>query len=146
MFGKLKNKFGFLIGNHLESCKEDISRMTLFLEKRGFICEKFFDCYPEEELLKFINKNNFNKNDLLYIHFSGHGKVIGKKINNKIEMISTWVNPDYTDCYSYNIDNILSSLNCKIILISDSCHSGNFGNFFIGNNSYLFIGSSSIVQ
>jgi len=146
MFGNMLNKYALLMGNHLESCKEDVKRMDLLLSKNGFKCKNIFDCYPEKELISYLNKYKFNKNDLLYIHFSGHGRLIGKKINNKMSMVSTWVNVDFTDCYSFNIDKILSSLNCNFMLISDSCHSGSFGDFYKGESPCLFISSSSVIQ
>ena len=146
MFGNILNKYALLMGNHLESCKEDVKRLDILLTKKGFNCESIFDCNPEKELVSFLNRYKFTEDDLVYIHFSGHGQVFGKKINNKMEMISTWIDQNFTDCYSYNIDKILSSLICKFILISDSCHSGNFGNFYTGIYPSLFISSSSIIQ
>jgi len=146
MLKDVKNVNALLMGNHMESCKEDVLRMTNLLNKFNVNIEKKFDCYPKKEILKFIKNKKFQKTDLLYIQYSGHGEIVGRKINGKIEMVSCWVNPDGSKCSGDEIDFILSTLNCKIILVSDSCHSGNFGNFYKGNNPYLFIGSSSIIN
>jgi hypothetical protein len=83
----------------------------------------------------------------MILYFSGHGKIIGKRIDNKMQMLSTWINHDGSYIDSYTIDKILSIITCqKIFLVSDSCHSGNFGNFYTGKTPLIFIGSSSIIN
>lgn len=146
MFKNIKNKYALLLGNHLDSAKEDIDRMNKLLTRLNFNCVSFFNCFPKEEIIKFINNNKLNFDDLLYVHFSGHGNIKGIKVENKMIMISSWVNPDISECYSIDIDKILSKINCNIILISDTCHSEKFGEFYTGNKPFLFIGSSSIVM
>ena len=145
--------YTLLMGNSLDSCIEDIKLMEDILNKLynstpKYIIKPCFNCYPQRELIIFLNKYShlFKKEDTLYIHYSGHGEVVGKRINNKLEMISTWVNPDNTHTYSNIIDKIWSRVNCQIILVSDSCHSGEFGKFYTGDAPYLFIGSSSIID
>ena len=95
--------------------KEDVIRMNKLLTKNGFICETKTDCYPQKELLLFLRNKDFD--DLIYIHFSGHGNNVGRKIQNRVEMLSSWVNPNNTECYSNDIDKILftqdNSLNCE---------------------------------
>jgi len=145
LFNKIDTIHSLLIANTIESCKEDVKIMkSLFLNSK--VC---IDCNTEKEVYNFCNNKKFNKNDLLIIHYSGHGEKIGKKINGKMSIISTWINNDIinndvTQTHSDTIDSILSKLNCQILLISDSCYSGNFGNFYKGNSRLVYIGSSSI--
>jgi hypothetical protein len=121
---------------------------------------KKFNVYVLAALKDFISSiPNLCSDDLLYIHYSGHGILVGKKINGKIEMISTWENDnDHNNdknynkdeikksTYSYEVDFLLSGLKCQIMLVSDSCHSEAFGKFYNGKSPFLFIGSSSIVN
>jgi len=140
--------YALLMGNSLESCKEDVKRMENILKEFHSVIEINYDCHPMEVMSKFIKKYStyFDSDDILYIHYSGHGRVIGKRIKGKLEMISTWVSSDDRLTYSYQVDRILSNIKCRIILVSDSCHSGNFGNFYSGKSPYLFIGSSSVIN
>lgn len=144
MFSNVKNIYGLLMANEILSAKEDVRIMQKILS--GNKIKLCFDCNPEKELLNFCNENKLETDDLLIIHYSGHGERKGKKINGKISIVSTWINPDDSHCYSFNIDYILSRLKCKIILLSDSCYSGNFGNFYYGKSLFLFIGSSSFIE
>lgn len=144
MFGEIDDIFILSMGNSIPSCKEDVNRLSNIFQSK--IIWKKFDIYPKEEIIKFIHSNNIKKDDLLIIHFSGHGEYVGRKINNKIELISTWVNSDKTYTYSDEICQILSQLVCKIFLISDACHSGDFAKFYNGNSHFLFISSSGILN
>lgn len=146
MFPQIGKIYALVMGNSMESCKEDVKRMTMLLSKYNGNIKTRIDCNTYNEIVYFCNSNIFNENDLLIIHYSGHGKNIGKKINNKMEILSAWVNNDKSLTCSYSIDIILSKVNCSKILISDSCHSGNFSNFYKGSFPLLFIGSSSIVS
>jgi len=138
--------FSLLIGNHLDSCKEDVKKMQNILKKYNSDIKTCLDCNPKKELLSYLKYRNMQKNDIFILHFSGHGERIGRKIKNKVELVSTWLNIDKTYTYSFEICDILSRLNCKIFLFSDSCHSGNFSNFYNGNNPFIFIGSSKFVN
>ena len=146
MFKDVKKIYSLLIGNHLESCKKDVEIFEKILKKYNSFIKISFDCNPQNEIVDFLKNKKLEKDDLLIIHYSGHGERIGKRINNKMEMISTWLNSDETHTYSFNIDKILSNLNCKIILSSDSCYSGNFGKFYNGNGPFIFIGSSNFFK
>lgn len=146
MFGQVENRYLLTMGNSLDSCKEDVKRIiSLYATQCKKVAEKY-ECFPKYELLEFIKDIIFESNDLLIIHFSGHGEYLGKRINGKMEMVSTWINPDGTHLCCDEVTDILSKLNCKILLISDSCHSGNFGKFYDGNNIFIFMGSSSILK
>ena len=137
-----------LMGNHMKSCKEDVYRINdIFSKYDNTRVVVSIDCYPEKELITFLNDYEIKERDTFFIHYSGHGDVIGKRINEKMTLISTWINPDKTYVYSTTIDNILTSIKCnKIYLLSDSCHSGYFGNFYKGKTPLIFIGSSSIIN
>ena len=146
MFSDVENIFGISLGNHLESCREDVLRFEKLFHKidAKYLC--LFNCNPQKEIEIFIQDKQLCEKDLLIIHYSGHGKLIGKTINGKMEMISTWLcNDNKTYNFSDDIDHVLSKLPCKILLISDSCHSGRFGDFYTGKNM-TFIGSSSITN
>lgn len=133
-----------LMGNSLQSCKNDTIHMEKIFKCYNSDIEIFTDCFPKKQILDFLNSKKITSKDILLIHFSGHGRLIYKNINNKLQPISNWVNPDNSLVYSYEIDHILSNLNCKIILISDSCHSEKFGELYYGKTPFLFIGSSKI--
>lgn len=135
-----------LISNSVESCKEDVRRMKILLSKYTNKIKTYIDCDIEEKISNFCKSIRFTKNNLLLIHYSGHGKMVGKKINNKMEMISTWINSDGSLTHSDNIINILTKVDCFKILISDSCHSGNFTNSYTAESPLLFIGSSSLIN
>jgi hypothetical protein len=146
MFQKLGKIFAISMGNHMNSCREDVKKMQSILAKLKINCIGIYDCNPQEEILKFTRNIVFHTNDLLIVHYSGHGDVVGKKIKNKIELISTWKTAEMKNNYSVDIDNILSNLNCRVLLISDSCYSGRFGDFYTGKQRFLFIGSSTIAN
>ena len=134
------------MGNTIESCKEDVKNMKILLNRYDAKIKICIDCHTLNEVINMKKSFEPHINDLLIIFYAGHGKMLGKKINNKMEIISTWVNNDNSLTHSDKIDNILSLINCNKILISDSCHSGNFSNFYKGDSPFLFIGSSSIVS
>lgn len=146
MFSDIDKIFAISMGNHLESCKEDVIRLEILCRKLNANYEGVFNCNPQKDILNFIVNKNFSNKDLLIIHYSGHGKLVGKNINGKMEMISTWISNDMkTLNYSNDIDNILSNIKCKILLISDSCHSGRFADFYTGEN-LIFMGSSTVTN
>ncbi len=146
MFTGLRRIFALSMGNHMESCREDVKKIQNILMKLKINCTGVYDCNPQEEILKFVENKNFQLNDLLIIHYSGHGEMVGRKIKDKIELISTWLTADMKYNYSMEIDAILSNLKCRILLISDSCYSGRFGDFYIGKQKFLYIGSSTIAN
>lgn len=146
MFNRINKIYCLLMGNHLDSCKRDVILFKEIFKKYSTSIKLVIDCFPQKELQKYLLEKNFNINDLLIIFYSGHGQRIGKKINGKVEIISTWINPDGTYVYSYIVDKILSSLNTNIILISDSCYSGSFGHFYQGKGPFIFIGSSNTIN
>lgn len=138
-----KSKNALLICNDMKSCQEDIFRLEKILKKYDFNISKSFASYPKREIQKFLKKENFTKDDLLYIHYSGHGVKRGKKINNEYKLISSWVNPNGSVICSDEIDTILSAVVCKVVLTTDSCHSATFGDYFTGD-SLIFIGTSKV--
>lgn len=147
MFLGIKRVFALLIANHIESCKEDVKNMANLLKNINIKTKEEYDCNPQTVLLNFIKGKDFCSDDLLIIHYSGHGRIVGRQINDKMEMISTWLSGDgKSNIFSNDIDFILSNVNCRILLISDSCHSGRFGDFYTGKFPYIFIGSSSITN
>ena len=111
MFSNVKRIFALLIGNHLESCREDVKRIKEILKIE---CHIVMNCNPHEELLKFINRELL-ESDLLIIYYSGHGKFLGKNINGKMQILSTWLNGDMSKhIFSSDIEIILSNLKCQI--------------------------------
>lgn len=148
MFKNVENIYALLIGNSLESCRNDVKRMKKLLNRYNYTVICSTDSYPEKELLKFLETygDKLTANDLFYLHYSGHGKLTGQIINGKMEMVSGWVNPDQSLVYSWTINRILSDFPCQILLVSDSCHSGGNGDFYTGDSPYVFIGSSSLIE
>ncbi len=141
---KSSRLFVLSIGNHLDSCKNDVHLLHSLLRPYTNYFYSYFNVDPYIVLTDFLQKNNLQTTDLLIIHFSGHGKNIGIKLD-KMYMMSTWLTHDYKHVISYNIDKLLSTLSCRIFLLSDSCHSGTFGDWFTGNCPFIFLGSSSII-
>lgn len=147
LFADVGRIFVLSMGNHLESCREDVRKLYNIFNKLKITSYLFiFDCNPKEQLMKYVQDKTFTEKDLLIVHYSGHGKLVGKQINGKMEMLSTWLSYDMkTNICSNDIDIILSYLRCKIFLLSDSCHSGRFGDFYTAFHM-LFIGSSSLTD
>lgn len=139
---KYKRKFALLMCNNLKGCQEDIIRLDKMLY--DFEKVKKIYCYPKKEIENFLLNNNFEENDLLYIHYSGHGVKRGKKVNGSVKILTAWLNPDKSVTTSNEIDAMLSKLKCDIILTTDCCHSSTFGDFYTGNSPYTFIGTSSL--
>ena len=145
MFSDLKyktdDKKALIMCNKLASCKEDVLRLEKILNGYGFdVCKKV-ECYPKIEIRKFLK--SVKSEDLIYIHYSGHGIKRGKMIDGKYKIVSSWVNPDGSVVCSNEIDNILSQYNTQIIFTTDSCNSAVFADFYKGN-SLTFIGTSKI--
>ena len=141
-----KKKKALLMCNNMKSCEEDIVRLEKILADYNFEISKSIACYPKREIQNFLKKESLEQEDLLYIHYSGHGIKRGQKLNNEYKLVSAWINPNSSATCSIEIDKILSNLSCKIILTTDSCHSSTFGDSFIRNstNSLTFIGTSNI--
>ena len=141
-----KRKKALIMCNNMKSCQEDIVRLEKILEGYNFEISKSIVCYPKREIQNFLKKESLEQEDLLYIHYSGHGIKRGQKLNNEYKLVSAWINPNGSATCSIEIDKILSKLSCKIILTTDSCHSSTFGDNFVKNstNSLTFIGTSNI--
>lgn len=148
MFANVKNIYALLIGNSMDSCKEDVKLLKGLFKKHNCIIKSVFDGYPDVELINFIKiySDKITKDDLFYFHYSGHGVLRGVIINGKLEMISGWSNPDLSITSSLIIDKILSGLYCNILLTSDSCSSGGFGDHYTGRSPYVFLGSSTFIE
>lgn len=160
MFNTNYRKMGLIMCNdyinnkkikNLPSSLEDSKRMKNILIRLGFIDKNIHvetNCYPEKEIKKFLNI--CKKDDIILIYFSGHGNnLLGSiKLPQDIGLCSSWVNPDGTNLLSYYIDKLLSQIlfKCKIILISDTCYSGKFIEYYKSKNNIYFIGSSSSIS
>ena len=95
MFSDVDKIFALSMGNHLESCREDVIRLEILCRKLNANYKSVLNCNPQKEILNFVANNHFSDKDLLIIHYSGHGKLVGKNtINGKMEMISTWICSD----------------------------------------------------
>lgn len=136
-----ENKKALLMCNNLASCKEDLVRLEKILIGYDFTVCKKINCYPKIEIKRFLK--NVEKEDLIYIHYSGHGIKRGKMISGKYKIISSWENPNGSFTTSNEIDELLSTRCEKIIITTDSCNSEAFTDFYTGNN-LIFIGTSKI--
>ena len=139
-FNSYKKKYALLMCNDLKSCKKDVEKLEKMLT--GFAITKKIHCYPKEEIIKFLHSIKITKDDLIYIHYSGHGVKRGKNINGNIKIVSSWINPNRTVATSDQIDSLLSSVRCNIILTTDCCHSESFGDLYSGTSPFIFIGTS----
>jgi len=133
--------YALLLTHDLKSGIEDVTRLKKLLT--NYKIHSVVGGIPIDEINKFINDNDLTEDDTLFIYCSCHGEKRGIKINNKIYILTCWINPDKSITTSQQIDELLSTVSCKIIFITDCCHSETFGDFFNGN-SLTFIGSSNI--
>jgi hypothetical protein len=139
---EFKNKKALLIGiNYLNTpyelsgCIRDIERMKRFLETKGF---NNFDMMTDLTDIKPTRINILNKiknfisdaidEDLLFIHFSGHGSYtydLNKdEIDGNDEAIVSCDLEYIIDDEIKSILNQFSKKNISIIGLFDSCHSG----------------------
>ena len=132
---------------------KDVNRLEKIiktLQNNNVEYEIYTNCNYYTVLLNFIDKHEISSDDILWIYFTGHGKILGKRINGNVKMISTWIynNSNNDECYvySYKIDSLLTGVDANIVLMSDSCHSGGFTNFYTGSSPLIFVGSSSIIH
>ena len=146
MFNNFNKKYALILSNNLPGCVEDVKRLSSILKQYNFILISLIDSYPKNDIINFLNKNKLNKDDLLYIHYSGHAEKRGIKIKDKCDILSCWINPNNSITSSYEIDALLSKINCNIILSSDCCYTETFGDYYIGENSFTFIGTSAIYE
>lgn len=134
----------------LNGCIEDTNRMADFLSTKGFttynILTDLTEIKPTKE--NILNKikdfvNSSNKDDLLFIYFSGHGSSTydndGDELDGSDEMI---ISLDFQPVYDDEIQNILkNNKNVTIIGLFDSCHSGTMFDlkysYDIPNNDYI---------
>jgi len=145
MFNIKEKKYGLILSNELKGCIEDIRRLNEILKSHNFnVIKNMANCYPKNEILNFINQYELKENDLLYIHYSGHGEKRGIKIKNKCDILSCWINPNNSITSSYEIDILLSKIKCKIILSSDCCYTETFGDYYVGKSPFTFVGTSTI--
>lgn len=141
---KIKEKRALLMSNDMESCQEDLKRLEKMLD--GYTIIKKSNCYPRLEIIGFLKKNpEFcnDENNLLHIHYSGHGVKRGRNVNGNTIIISSWVNPNGGAVISHEIDSIISRFKCNILLTTDSCHSETFLDTYTGNRA-IFIGTSKL--
>ena len=137
-----KNKKALLIGinyigtdHALNGCIDDVERMKLFLETKGF---NKFDTMTDLTNIKPTRLNILDKiqnsvnalveGDLLFIYFSGHGSYTydlnGDETDGKDELIVSSDLKYIVDDEIKNILNKFSKKNVSIIGMFDSCHSG----------------------
>lgn len=134
----------------LNGCIEDANRMSDFLSSKGFTTYDILTDLTEIKPTKdnILNKirdfiNSSNKDDLLFIYFSGHGSstydVDGDELDGMDELI---VSLDLQGIYDDEIQNILkTNKNVTIFGLFDSCHSGTMFDlkylYDIPNNDYI---------
>jgi len=159
MFSKSGRKIGLLIGNTYITnpdirsvpARDDVVEFKkLLIDRLGFKTKNIYISIDNKiiPIIKdFLKK--CKENDLVLIYYSGHGKSLRSSIYlpKNVGLCSSWVDPDNTTVFSYHIDQLLSEINikCKLILLSDSCYSGEFLRYYNGNNPVHFIGSSSSI-
>src|SRR5665647_2131001 len=92
--GNYNKKYALLMSNELLGCQEDVNRLEKILKNYDFQIFQEIICYPKIELLKFIETIQPKENDLIYIHYSGHGVKRGRFLNDNCEILSAWLNPN----------------------------------------------------
>lgn len=133
--------------NHLKSCVNDITVLkSIFKSQLKCKDENItvnYNCNPLTVLKQFIRK--IKDDDIVIIHFSGHGDKIGITRSGKTFLVSTWVTNRNKNISSYDIDKTLEKIKpkCTILLMSDTCKSGRFLNYYQGKNDIYFFGSST---
>ena len=142
--GNYNKKYALLMCNDLKGCNEDVKRLEKILTEYDFNIHIKVFCYPKIEIKYFIKNINPLENDLVYIHYSGHGEKRGKMYKNKPELVSSWLNPNNTVVLSSEIDSLLSNINSSVILTTEACHSETFGKYYQGTYPFIFIGTSEI--
>lgn len=142
--GNYNKKYALLMCNDLKGCNEDVKRLEKILTEYDFNIHIKVFCYPKIEIKYFIKNINPLENDLVYIHYSGHGEKRGKMYKNKPELVSSWLNPNNTVVLSSEIDSLLSNINSSVILSTEACHSETFGKYYQGTYPFIFIGTSEI--
>jgi len=159
MFTHPGRKLALLIGNSYITnpdirsvpARDDVNGFKkLLIDRLGFKNKNIYISIDNKimPIIKdFLKK--CKENDLVLIYYSGHGKSLRSSIYlpKNVGLCSSWVDPDNTTVFSYHIDQLLSEINikCKIILLSDSCYSGEFLRYYKGKNTVYFIGSSSSI-
>lgn len=138
-------KKALLMCNNLKGCQKDVEKLEKILNNfsKEVKITKKIDCYPKDEIIKFLQNVKSSK-DSIYIHYSGHGVKRGRKVNGVNKILTAWLNPDGSTVTSDEIDKLLSDVNCNIILTTDCCHSETFGNYYTGKSSFIFIGTSKL--
>jgi hypothetical protein len=143
----VERRFGILIGNskfpkdpNLEdlTCpKNDVQGLKKILSSKehGDFYEiiPFVD-KPHYKILPTLNRtlNNANKNDLVLIYYSGHGKL---NIANRLHLATANTNSEELESTSISIGRIRElvevSATKKVVLILDCCYSGAAGTEFV---------------
>jgi hypothetical protein len=136
------NKKALLIGINylgteyeLNGCIQDVDQIKFYLETKGFnnfeIMTDLTDIKPTRiNILNSIKNfiNSASNDDLLFIHYSGHGSYTydnnGDEIDGKDEILVS-SNLEYiTDDELKNIFKEFSKPNITIVGLFDCCHSG----------------------
>lgn len=126
----------------LPSCKEDRVIMEKILDDLGFK-QRIIHNRKLDKYVKHILKRA-NRDDLVFIHFSGHGEKGGIVTKGQVHLISSWLNPDKTLFLSTQLEELINQSLCEnIIISSDCCYSGRFFNDYKSNKNIIFISSSS---
>lgn len=137
-----KMKYALFMCGGLESSLKDVEKLEKIFS--NFDITKKINCYPQDEIINFLKKVKLQtkRKTLIYIHYSGHAVKRGKNVNGNMYILSAWVNPNGSTSISSEIDKLLSTISCDVILSTDCCHSEAFGDHFTGKYPYIFIGTS----
>lgn len=145
MLGK---KYALLIGinytgtpSQLSGCVNDIEKMEEILRKEEFIIKSLKDVPIDSKnkptrdniihALEDVCKNSC-KDDIIYIHYSGHGSQLKALGSDEVDGYDeTWCPCDSRGSEKYIRDNEILQIisknvqkETKVIIVSDSCHSG----------------------
>jgi hypothetical protein len=125
-------------GSDLSGCVNDANDWTAVLQRRGFVTSKMFDRQANGKNIRAAIASTIGKaknGDLVVIQYSGHGSYVpdedGDEPDGTDECICPYdinskgpiTDDDLFDLYSSKNQGV------KLVVISDSCHSGTVARF-----------------
>jgi hypothetical protein len=134
----VKNKI-----RQLPSCLEDASILNKIFKELTFHRITVKNDVSSKKYLEKLFKNS-QKDDLLFIHFSGHGETGGIVKKGQLRMISSWLNPDLSLFTGLELQDMIEKTQCQnIIISSDCCYAGRMFKDYTTDKNLIYICSSS---
>ena len=152
-------------GERLPGIKRDIHQMKILLEKRGFHVKVLFNqSATRSNVYNTLNSyRKLNSNDSFFFYVSSHGTQVpdlnGDETDGKDEAYVLYdVNSNLSNeqglLIDDNLENILSAIPAKKVMVTDACHSGTIYKSFTRNaktksvkidSNFKFINKESVM-